>query len=477
MTSPHEQDGFASVARGTNEKVPALWNEDAERAVLSALMLDPKAATAVAPILSEASFYREGHRRLFRAMRTLRAADTTVDPITLRHALEADGSLKAVGGDLAIAQLYDEIPTTENVTHHAAIVRGFARRRELLALSKQLASEAVDQEIPIEQAFDHAGERLLQASTPAADKSFRHIKAGVFATLERIEARRDGKESAGLATGWPELDDRMAGGPEAGTLVVVVGVPSSGKTSLVWNLLTNTALDGRGATAMVSAEMTEAMLLESQLSSLSGVPRERLKKGDLTEDDMQRVTRAAVRSVAAPIYISDQQMPDVEDVVNQCILLKAQHPTLCAIGVDFIQLLQLRSKERGELQADMIRRIAYALKGVALKLGVVIYALAQPNDKQIEDREDKRPQLRDIQGSSGIRQAADVIMLLYRPGQYSASAGPELEVNLGKNKFGPIGLAMLEWEGAYVRVNSKRRRQYEAELEASRRRPLTLEVT
>lgn len=478
MTAPVDfaipQDGSGIVPRGTNPKDASLWSEDAERAVLAAILIDGRAADAVAPVLQADHFYRGPHRVLFTAMQALRRAGTTIDPVTLANQLESTGELASAGGREILAELCDEVPTAANVGHHAQIVRAFARRRGLLTLGMEITRQARDLAVPIEEAFDRAGQALMEQSAGASEKGFRHVKEEIWATMERIDGRRQGTAPTGLQLGWPELDDRMHGGFEPGTLCVVVGVPSSGKTTFILNGLTNLAYEGKGTTAMVSAEMTRPMLIEAMLAAHGDVPRAALKTGDLTPEQARKLGQAAARLVTVPIFTDDEVMPDIEDVVNRCTLLKARHPDLCAVGVDFIQLLQRRHKERGELHEATLRHIAYALKSMALRLKLVVFATAQPNDKQIEDREDKRPQLRDIQGSSGIRQAADVIALIYRPGQYSASAGDAFEINLGKNKFGPVGLATLLWEGPYVRVTSPRRRQLELQAKKERERPLDL---
>jgi replicative DNA helicase len=455
-----EQEGFRNVERGTNRKPPC--SDDAERAVIAAMLIDRQAILTAATVVTAEMFVGGRHRHLFRAIQAISLRDEVVDPLTVAHQLESQGVLKEAGGKDYLADLLDEIPTAANVAFHAEIVRGMARRRELMALGHRLQLEAAALDIPPETAFDRAAQTLLQLSTGSPSQGFRHVKKGVLAAMDRIFARRDGSEPPGLTTGFPELDDKMAGGPEPGSLVVVVGVPSSGKTSLVWCMLNNLAQEGRGTVAMVSAEMTEAMLLDSALAAQAEVPRERIRQSDmLTDGELRRLGRAAARMIASPVHVDDTEMPDVEDVVARCVTLKARYPDLTAIGVDFIQLLQLRSKGRGELQEAVLGHIAYQLKSLAKRLGVVVYAMAQPNDKQIEEREDKRPTLRDIQGTGRIRQAADTIMLLYRPGQYDANAGPEFEIHLAKNKFGSNTKVHLLWEGPFLRVTSEGRKQME----------------
>ncbi|MBX3173290.1 MAG: hypothetical protein KF709_02705 [Gemmatimonadaceae bacterium] len=452
---------------------PFLVSDDAERAVLAAVLMagaedKHRTGTAIATVLQPQMFGRGSHRLLFEAMEQLRHAGVVVDPLTLANQLTANGTLAAAGGKEYIGPLYDELPTHEHAMAHARIVREYYRRRELRAMAVQMQRMAQDETVAIDDLFAWASRSLSPLAAGEGEQGFRRIKEGLWAAMERVEQRHNGTAVALVATGLPELDDKLNGGLERGELVVVSGVPSCGKTTLVWNLLRDLTLSGLGAVGFVSAEMTEGMLLESALAAEGEVARAHLKSGKITAEEMGRLAAAAGRLLNQAIYVDDTVMPDIEDVVNRCRLLKAREPGLIAIGVDFLQLLQSREAERGELGEAKLRRIAYRLKAVALELNVVVIALAQPNDKQIEDRPDKRPQLRDIQGSSGIRQAADHTWLLYRDIMYNPSAPDTIEINLAKQKSGAVGTVTLDWDGPRLRVVSPRLRKLAIEAQRER---------
>jgi replicative DNA helicase len=474
---PRETHTTAYVS--TTPPPDALWSEDAERAVLAAILVagaedKHRLATQVATILKPAMFGRGNHRVIYEAMEALRQADVDVDPITLGNQLEADGTLKPSGGKEYLGGLLDEIPTTAHALSHARIVRERWKRREVTALAKRMQAMAADPTVAIEDVFQWASKSLVPLAAGEGEKGFRRIKDGLWATMERIEKRQAGTAVSLLSFGIPELDDRMNGGFERGEFIVVAGVPSCGKTTIVWNGLRTMAQEGHGAVGFVSAEMSEGMLLENMLAADAEVSRADIKKGTLSHADVGRLASAAGRLLNQAIYIDDTVMPDVEDVVNRCRLLKAKEPGLCAIGVDFIQLLQKGDRERGELQSATLTYIAYRLKAIALELNVAVIALAQPNDKQIEDRPDKRPQLRDLQGSAGMRQAADQIWLLFRPRMYNPSAPDTIEINVAKQKSGAVGTATLEWDGPRLRVVSPRLRALEAERQKLLDKPPTL---
>lgn len=468
--TPQVQTGQSSMASDVRRETSLPWSEDAERAVLAAMLLEERAADLACAQLTPDELYSEKHRRLFSAMRRLNVARVTIDPLTLSDELSASSDLAAAGGKEYIGGLLDEIPTAANVEHHVRIVREKAKRRRLVQLGKEIQGAASDSSVSLEQVRDAASRHLLAAVEGQEEQGYRPASYFVERMLRRLQDLENGTAPAGLLTAWPELDDRLDGGFQPGDFVLVVGVPSSGKTSFMVNLLFDAARRGAGTTALVSAEMKGETVHRNITAMLSEVPVAAIRRGEMDANQRRAVTRAAVEQARVPFEIDDTDTPTIEDLVVRCTLLKARRPDLRAIGVDFLQMIQRRERERGESEELALERTAYDLKGLAKRLGIVVFAAVQPNDKQVEDREDKRPQLRDIARSSGPRRAADVAMLIYRPGQYSPSASNDFEVNIGKFREGGLGKVTLQWEGPYVRVNSPRRREALAAAEAERHR-------
>lgn len=464
------QAGQSSTASDVTRGTLAPHNEDAERAVLAAMLVDKDAALQAVNLVRAGDFYRERHAVLFAAMQRLQGTGVEIDPLTLPAELEAAGDLKRAGDREYIASLLDEVPTTSGLPHWAKLVREAAERRRLLQLGRQLQAAALDAAISLDQVRDVASRQLLAAVEGEAGQGFRPVRHYVEQMLQRLQALEDNAVPAGLLTGWPELDDRLNGGFQPGDLVLVVGVPSSGKTSFMVNLLVDAARRGAGSTALVSAEMKGETVARNITAMLSDVPVAVIRSGQMDGTQRRAAMRGAVEQARVAFEIDDTDTPTIEDLIVRCTLLKARRPDLTAVGVDFLQMIQRRERERGESEELALERTAYDLKGLAKRLGIVVFAAVQPNDKQVEDREDKRPQLRDIARSSGPRRAADVALLIYRPGQYSPSAGNDFEINIAKFREGALGKLNLEWEGQFVRVNSPRRRAALAEAEASRHR-------
>lgn len=468
-----EQDTFQTVPRETNRQGPCLFSNDAERAVLAAMLTEPEAALQVATLLTAEAFHFAAHRALFAAMQALRTAGTAIDPITLAQQLEAHGQLAVAGDREYLGGLYQEIPTAAHVRDHAAIVRQFAQRRQLRALGLRIAREAGDVAVPVDGVRDDASRGLLAAVAGEAERGFRPAREAARKVLQRLQDLEAGTAQAGLLTGYPELDDLLDGGFAEGDLVLVVGVPSSGKTAFMAGVLRRLALARVGTTALVSAEVTDEIVMRAQIADMADVPSGHIKQGAFSGDEAARVVRAYAEISEASFYLDDEPTPAVEDVVARVTLLKAKCPDLKAVGIDFLQMLQRRDRGR-DLEELLLERTAYDLKGMAKRLGIVVFAAVQPNDKQIEERENKRPLVSDIARSSGPRRAADAILLIYRPGQYSASAPATFEITLGKQRTGRLGRAELEWQGPYVRVLSPRLKKAAADAAAEARRPLEL---
>ena len=470
------------MTEATKPAAPAaalLWSEDAERAVLAALIIergDHRLGTEVGNVLEPGMFYRGAHRAIYEACQALRASDSVVDPLTLANALQAAGRLESSGGKEYIGGLLEEIPFSDHALDHARIVREYSRRRQLLDLAKQIGAQATDLGASIDAAYDWAGKALLERARTSATVGFEHVRPALRDALTRIEDRQAGRVPIGVSTGFPELDTALGGAPQAGQLVIIVGVPGCGKTSIVWDLLIDGAVHGRGAAGFVSAEMTMDMLAESALAARAGVRRSAITSGEITPHEGNRLVTAYTDMAASPVYFICEPRPRVEDILTRCRMLKQQQPSLSAIGVDFLQLIQKRDERRGELREQMYRDIAYDFQGLAIELGVVLYLLVQPNSKQIAGREgDKRPRLADVAGSQGPEEAATIALLLYRAKMYDPGASDELEIAVAKNKFGPSGgVARLIWEGQYVRAISPIRRDREIAERTARARPLSL---
>ena len=441
----------------TQERREAPHSDDAEVSVIAAMMLEESAIVAVGELLDETMFYREKHRRLFKAIKVLFAQGTPPDPVSLAAQLESTGDLAGAGGREYLGELLYAIPTAANVTYHAGIVRDRALRRRVIDLARAAEFEAREVTTPIDVVTDALAKGLVPIATGKRQNGFEDVKYLVWPYIEHLERLGQPEYRAGVLTGYPEFDEKLFGGFQKGDFIILCGVPNSGKTAVLLNWLVNAAADAGVHGALVSAEMTRDGVIGRMVANLASVSGTKLRSGKLTVDENRAVVHAVSELGKLPLALDDTPMPDLEDVVAKIRLRKAKDPELRLVGVDFIQLVQARA-ERGELGEAVLRRICYTLKALALELDLSLIATCQPNDKQIEDREEKRPTLRDLQGSAGMRQAADLVILLYRPGQYN-TAGPnvDVELNVAKARDIPAFRQMLGWDGTHQRVTSRGR--------------------
>lgn len=440
------------------------YSEDAEQAVLAAMMMDTDAIMRAAELVDDTMFYREAHRRIFRAMIGITERGGVVDPLTLSDELSRRGELEASGGRDYITFLIDAVPTAANVEYHARIVREKALLRRVIEVSTSLVGAAFDARTTAAELLDEAEHRILQLSQAGAGREFTRIKELLWPTMERIEAlQRGGKTITGVASGFPDLDD-LTTGFQASELVIIAARPSMGKTSFVLNIAEHAAIEHNLPVAFFSLEMSKESLVQRMLTSEARLDAQRLRKGMLRDEDFPRLARAAGILSSAPIYIDDSASLTLLEMRSRARRLKVDAGVGMVI-VDYLQLIEGPSNAENRQQA--ISAISRSLKALAKELAVPVVALSQLS-RAPEQRtgESKRPQLSDLRESGAIEQDADLVMFIYRPEVYEGPTDKDgnslegrSEIIIGKQRNGPIGTVNLYFHKAYTRFESYSARQ------------------
>lgn len=429
------------------------YSEDAEQAVLAAMLIDERAAVSAITVVDDTMFYAERHRRLFRAMADLTAAGTTIDPLTLANRLATHGDLEAAGGKDYIGFLVDAVPTAANIEHHARIVREKAMLRRVIEAAIAMQGEAQRQACSATEIARAAFASLLPMTVEHHDRGFRLVSDDLSAVLEEIEARAAGK-ATGLLTGYARIDAET-GGFNQGELLIVGAAEGMGKSAFALNLALRCAsgeYGGGGEAAIVSAEMSRRALIQRCLAWASRMDGRKFRTGKLVDDDYPRMARGAGVLSHLPIWIDDQAEPTFGDIVAKCTALKSAHPKLKMLVVDFLQLVKLKGSEQN--RNEQLTEIAYGLHGLGQRLEAVVVAPCQVNTKEVERGSDMRPQPKDLQGSSGMRQAADFITLLYRPEVYDSTLdASELEARFPKCRDASPFTAHLRWDGPTMTIS------------------------
>ncbi len=431
----------------------APWSAEAEQAVLGAMLLDQDAALRASELVDDSMFYREEHRRLFRAMRALVERRVVIDHVTLHDELERRGELAAVGGTEYIAELVDAAPTAANLEFHTTILRDKAVLRRLIESATQIITEAYDARTPASDLLDTAESRIFQISQQRREQGFTRIKEMLWPTMERIETlQRSGKQVTGVASGFDQLDE-MTSGFQPSELIVVAARPSMGKTAFCLNVATNAALAGNGV-AIFSLEMSKESLVQRMLTAEARVDSQRVRRAMLRDSDFSMLARAAGVLQSCKIWIDDTPAITLLEMRSKARRLRAEHD-VGMIVVDYLQLM--RSPEYAENRVQEISDISRSLKALSRELQVPVIALSQLSRASEQRGGERKPILSDLRDSGAIEQDADLVVFIHRPEYYDRDDESKrglAEIMLAKNRNGPTGDIDLFFHREYTRFDN-----------------------
>ena len=425
---------------------------DAERAVLSALLLDNNAIHSVYTEVKPEHFYHPIHTSLYRAMVALRDEGTPVDLHTLSDYLNRHKLLDEVGGPVALAELADYEATAANVKSYAAIVRGNAMKRSVIRTATEIVEEGYESPDDADQLLDRAESKIFEISQETARETFRSLQEEMQSAFDYVDALMSrGGELTGVPTGFKELDEKT-GGLQAGELIIIAARPSMGKTALALNIARNAAVNHGRKVAVFSLEMTAQSLVLRLLSSEAELDASKFRSGYLSTHDHRLLTTAANRLQDAGLWIDDSGTITVLEMKAKCRRMKAERG-LDLVIVDYLQLAH--ADGRSERREQEISEISRGLKALAKELEIPVVALSQLN-RGPENRtgRDKRPMLADLRESGAIEQDADVIAFIYRDEVYNRddeSVRGLAELIIAKQRNGPTGTVELTFQPRYAR--------------------------
>ena len=462
-SSPVEYSIAPPAARDPYRDRRPPYSEDAEQAVLSAMLMDQDAVLRAAETVDDTMFYAERHRRIFRAMIAIAERGAVVDPLTLSEELSRRSELESSGGKDYIGFLVDVVPTAANIDYHAQIVKEKALRRRLIEVSTVIVQEAYESQLTSFELLDDAEAKIFQVAQARAKEGFTRIKELLWPTMERIEAlQHGGKTITGVASGFSDLDD-MTSGFQPADLVIIAARPSMGKTAFVLNIAQHAAIVDQVPVAFFSLEMSKESLVQRMLTAEARIDAQRLRKGMLRDDDFPRLARAAGILSSAPVWIDDTPGITLLEMRSKARRLKAESGVKLVV-VDYLQLMQ--GPAHSESRQQEVSMISRGLKALAKELSVPVIALSQLS-RAPEQRtgEHKRPQLSDLRESGAIEQDADLIMFLYRQEMYDGpvdkdgnSLEGKAEVIVGKQRNGPTGVVNLHFHKMYTRFENYSKR-------------------
>ena len=429
------------VRVGRPERVPP-HNEEAEQAVLGAMMLSGEAIAQVADLgLRADDFYRSGHRSVYQALTDLYARGQPVDVVTAKEELVRRGSLESSGGALYLQHLVETVATPASAAHYARIVGDHALLRRLIGAAGEILQGAYDVPEDPEGFADESEGRIYSVSRRHERDQVVALRELVHQSMEDLERIHERTGLVGIPTGFRDLDEILQG-LQKGNLVIVAARPGIGKSSLVTNIARNVAVDEQVPVALFSLEMSRVEIGMRLLCSEARVQWHKVRAGMVAAEDWGRIVEAAEVLDPAPVHIVDTGNATIVDIRAKARRLKSQHG-LGLLIVDYLQLMS--SHLRVDNRQQEVAEISRSLKLLAKELEIPIIAVSQLN-RDPERRTDKRPQLADLRESGSLEQDADVVLFIHRdPLSEDVQAKGIADVIIAKHRNGPVGKVTLTW--------------------------------
>ncbi|MBR6268561.1 MAG: replicative DNA helicase [Selenomonadaceae bacterium] len=428
-------------------------NIEAEQSVLGAMLIRQEAITETQEILRADDFYREAHRIVYNAIEELFSNHEAVDLVTLTEQLRKTNNLDKVGGISFVTALANSVPTAANVVYHAKIVKEKAELRRLIDAATEIATKAYADEDDVDDIMDDAEKKILAIAANQMRGSFVPISEIIISAIDRVEQLYENQGGlTGISTGFSDLD-QLTSGLQPSDLVLVAARPSMGKTAFTLNIATYAALHD-SSVAFFSLEMSKEQLVQRMICSEGGIDSQRLRTGDLLDEEWTQLIATADRLSTAKIYIDDTPGITVMELRSKARRLKAEHG-LDLVIIDYLQLMQGRSARSGDNRQQEISEISRSLKALARELGVPVVALSQLS-RSVESRQVKKPMLSDLRESGSLEQDADIVMFLYREDYYNQETENKniTEVIIAKHRNGPIDTVRLFFHKEYTKFRS-----------------------
>lgn len=440
------RDGGLSFKDGLSEvvsfnQVPV--SQDAERAVLGAILLSDEHLYQVAEILVSNDFYLEQHKCIYQRMLELWKERKRIDLLTLQDDLAKCGELEKAGGIVYLMSLQEDVLNLGLLGQYASIVKEKAVLRELIYVSSQIINRCYHQgDRQLNAVIDEAEKLIFQVSNKRSDKSFVQINIWLKKTFQHLsDIKLHSKGITGIPSGFRILDE-MTSGFQNGDLIIAAGRPSMGKTAFALSIASFAARNGF-VVGFFSLEMPAEQLTVRILSAESGILHHDIRNATISSDEWIQLTHVAAELANTKIFIDDTAALNIMELRAKARKLKSEH-NLQFLIVDYLQLIH--TDKQYENRHQEVSVISRSLKALAKELNIPIIALSQLS-RAVDSRMDKRPLLSDLRESGAIEQDADLIMFLYRDIVYNADTEDDTlaEVIIGKQRNGPTGTVMLQF--------------------------------
>ena len=430
------------MAAQAKDRVPP-HNDDAERAVIGAMLIDENAVSIAQQYLRPDDFYSPRHRKIFEAILSLFNKGTRPDLLTLNDELEHLGRLEESGGSDYIASLTHAVPSSANTEYYAQIVQNCSLRRSLIHISGESGARAYDETVEPKLILEETQQQLFYVSDPR--RIFRYKKAenvvkNVVSYLDEVHKTKP--EFTGIPSGFYTLD-RLTAGFQGAELIIIGARPGMGKTAIALSMAANISIRQNKSAAFFSLEMSDHALMMRLISAETGIDLQRLRTGFFPASDFNRIIAAADLVFDAPLCIVDMPHMTMLNIQSMARMLRLQEK----VEIIFIDYIGLIASDNNQLKRyELISEVSRSLKGLARELDIPVVALSQLR----REAENQKPNLADIRESGSIEQDADVVMFLNRdreteksPEEQAREPGQKVQLMIAKNRNGPVGTVDL----------------------------------
>lgn len=460
MTQKSNRETYNNTNQKTSStllKIPP-HSEEAEVALLGAMMLDKTAISVSLEILEPESFYDEIHKELFSTMSDMYAKNIPVDIVSLTDELKKRKKLDFVKGTYYLTEINKRTPSSSNAEYYARIVQENYLKRQIISTSSQIIERCYDESTDALKEIDNAESDIFRIAEKRFSGSYRHIGKLSFETMDIIHklAERDKTGLTGVPSGIIELD-KLTGGFQNSDLIIIAARPSMGKTALALSIARNIAVEYNQPVGFFSIEMSDTQLVMRLFSAESQISSHKIRTGLLSETELKNIAKKIGKLAESPLYIDDSPALTLTEFRAKCRRLKKEH-NIKMIMLDYLQLINPPKTDSRERQISII---SSSLKQIAKELDIPIIALSQLN-RIVESRTDKKPMLADLRESGSIEQDADIVMFVYRPEFYNIQTWPDTqtptentaEIIIGKQRNGPTGKVRVVFQKEFARFEN-----------------------
>ena len=436
------------------EQLNEPYSMEAEQALLGAVLMNPACYTRVSGIVRPESFYIPQHKAIFAAIANLDYLNQKIDPLLVLEELKQNGTYDEAAGKNYLAQLAQSVPSVENVESYARIIKEKYYLRTLMEAAEEMLKNAANEELSADTIMDAAEQKIYnirqgnKENEPVRLSDI--LRDEVYDNLQKITSPETAEESKGIPTGFSLLDKYMTGLNKS-DLILIGARPAMGKTSFALNIARNIAVKAKKKVVFFSLEMGREQLAQRVLSTEARVESQKMRTGELTDDDWSRIGQATLALNDAELYFDDTSTITVPEMKAR---VRKMRDVDCVI-IDYLQLMT--GTKRTESRVQEVSEITRSLKLMAKDLKIPVITCSQLSRSTEGRGKSHKPQLSDLRESGSIEQDADIVLMLYRESYYDEDKNETVvtdeskaQVIIAKNRHGGTSEVDLHWNGNYT---------------------------